>query len=189
MLIGMSYLFSFHGDIVKNEREKSSVFASVVLFALFYLIGIVCFRFSELFIYVYKYVFSRNPLESIIHHFNELGVLKAYVLSKIPLTDSSDIQIYRYSKILVLSENPASANNAERMMAIGHLFRSLLVAIPVSVGLILCRIKKYRNVEVAVVVVFVVCIVEIGFAKVYMSYWAASVLQYLRAAVVHCAGL
>jgi len=184
LIVVIAAIIRFQPDRLRHTREKLGFGELLLGLAAAYLIGMLTFRLSEIVIYPMNVYYCENPLEGIIRLFPEIDKLRESLVSSLTIKDSGNVEVYRYVKVIIQEKAPASAKEAERLMTISHLFRNLLLCMPLAFLIVWRPIKKQFGGKWFFVLCVLFLPLEFMILKTFLAFWSASVWMYLRAYII-----
>lgn len=187
MLVLLTATYRFAPEQLKHPQEKLGFGELVIGLAVAYLIGVITFRLSDEIINVLAIVYGESVLEGIARRFPELAKVDISLRQVLSLKPDGPVTCYRYAAAVIVERAPRSAEAAERLLALAHLFRNLLVCTPLTALFLLQPLRARFGWKGLVSVGLASALLEFIFLKTFLAFWAAAVWKYLRAYVVWAA--
>jgi hypothetical protein len=184
LLLVLSAIYRFAPDRLRHPEAKLGLGELALVLAGAYLVGMVTFRLSDEIVYLLDVYYGENPMVGIIQRFPELGRVSSSLQQQLGINTDNPVTSYRYAAAIVLEKSPHSAEAAERLMALGHLFRNLLICMPIALLLLsqpLWRRFRWKGIAAAVACA---SILEYLFLKTFLEFWSSGIWKYLRAYLV-----
>ena len=183
-LLVLAFVYTFAPSRLAKTDQRLGLGEMTAAVTGAYLLGIVLFRVSEIVIWPFSWWFGRGVLHGIITDFPNSQVLCDGLEAKVGVAFHSPVDCYRFASQVVQDRLPRSAEAAERLLAVGLMARSLLLAIPLVTTLIAWRFRKTPKFVGPVAAVVVGAVLEGVFAKVFLAHWSAAVWRFLRTYMV-----
>jgi hypothetical protein len=184
LLLSLSAIYRLSPGRLRHPEEALGLGELTLVLAGSYLIGVITFRISDEIVFMLEIYYRENALVGIVRRFPELANIAVSLHQIIGVKAEGPVECYRYAAAVVLEKSPRSAEAAERLMAIGHLFRNLLVCMPIAALLLLQPLWRRFHWKGLIAACTCASLLEFLFLKTFLAFWAAGIWKYLRAYLV-----